>query len=37
VDADGVVHNEAADKTRAAGLKVVMSMCMLREHMRMGL
>jgi predicted CoA-binding protein len=33
---DGIVHNEAADKARAAGLKVVMSRCMLREHMRMG-
>jgi predicted CoA-binding protein len=32
---DGVVHNEAAEKARAAGLKVVMSMSMLREHMRM--
>lgn len=29
---DGIVHNEAADKARAAGLKVVMSKCMLREH-----
>jgi uncharacterized protein len=33
---DGIVHNEAAEKARAVGLKVVMSMCMLREHMRMG-
>lgn len=32
---DGIVHNEAAEKARAAGLKVVMSMCMLREHMRL--
>lgn len=29
---DGIVHNEAADRARAAGLKVVMSKCMLREH-----
>ena len=32
---DGIVHNEAADRARAAGLKVVMSKCMLREHARM--
>lgn len=32
---DGIVHNEAADKARAAGLKVVMSKCMLREHKRL--
>jgi hypothetical protein len=32
---DGIVHNEAADKARAAGLKVVMSKCMLREHTRL--
>jgi len=31
---DGVVHNEAADKARAAGLRVVMNNCMLREHAR---
>ncbi len=29
---DGIVHNEAAERARAAGLKVVMSKCMLREH-----
>lgn len=29
---DGIVHNEAAGRARAAGLKVVMSKCMLREH-----
>jgi hypothetical protein len=32
---DGIVHNEAAARARAAGLTVVMSKCMLREHMRM--
>jgi len=32
---DGVVHNEAAARARAAGLKVVMSKCMLREHARL--
>jgi hypothetical protein len=31
---DGVVHHEAADRARAAGLKVVMNACMLREHYR---
>jgi predicted CoA-binding protein len=34
---DGIVHNAAADKARAAGLQVVMSKCMLREHRQMGL
>jgi uncharacterized protein len=29
---DGIVHNEAARTARAAGLQVVMSKCMLREH-----
>ncbi len=33
---DGIVHNEAAEKARAAGLQVVMSKCMLREHSRLG-
>ena len=32
---DGVVHNAAADRARAAGLKVVMSRCMLRDHRSM--
>src|SRR5262245_8053009 len=32
---DGVVHNEAAEKARAAGLKVVMNRCMLRDHRAM--
>ncbi len=34
---DGIVHNQAADRARAAGLKVVMSRCLLREHRRLGL
>ena len=29
---DGVVHEEAAAKARAAGLTVVMDRCMLRDH-----
>jgi len=29
---DGIVHNEAAEKARRAGLYVVMNKCMLREH-----
>lgn len=32
---DGIVHNAAADRARAAGLKVVMSKCLLREHRRL--
>ena len=32
---EGVVHNAAADKARAAGLQVVMNKCMLKEHSRM--
>jgi hypothetical protein len=32
---DGIVHNEAADRARAAGLQVVMSKCMLREHLHL--
>jgi predicted CoA-binding protein len=33
---EGIVHNEAADRARAAGLKVVMDRCVLREHRGMG-
>lgn len=29
---EGVVHNAAADKARAAGLIVVMNKCILKEH-----
>ena len=31
---EGIVHNAAADKARAAGLQVVMNKCMLKEHAR---
>jgi hypothetical protein len=33
---EGIVHNEAADRARAAGLKVVMDRCLLREHIGIG-
>jgi hypothetical protein len=29
---EGVVHEEAAEKARAAGLEVVMNRCILKEH-----
>jgi predicted CoA-binding protein len=29
---EGIVHNAAADRARAAGLRVVMNKCMLKEH-----
>ena len=29
---EGVVHNAAAEKARAAGLQVVQNRCMLKEH-----
>lgn len=29
---EGIVHNESADRARAAGLQVVMNKCMLKEH-----
>ena len=32
---EGIAHNEADDKARAAGLKVVMSRCMMKEYMGM--
>jgi predicted CoA-binding protein len=32
---EGIVHNAAAERARAAGLKVVMSRCMLKEHARL--
>ena len=31
----GVIHNEAADKARKAGIKVIMNMCIKREHERL--
>ncbi len=34
---DGIAHNAAADRARAAGLLVVMSKCLLREHRRLTL
>jgi predicted CoA-binding protein len=33
---DGIAHNAAAERGRAAGLQVVMSKCMLREHRKLG-
>lgn len=32
---EGVIHEEAAGKARAAGLEVVMDRCILKEHRRM--
>ena len=32
---EGIVHNAAADKARAAGLKVVMNRCLYKEHARL--
>jgi predicted CoA-binding protein len=32
---EGIVHNAAADRARAAGLTVVMNRCILKEHLRM--
>jgi predicted CoA-binding protein len=32
---EGVVHEEAAKKARAAGLEVIMDRCILKEHRRM--
>jgi uncharacterized protein len=29
---DGLAHNAAADRARAAGLEVVMNRCMMRDH-----
>jgi uncharacterized protein len=32
---EGVVHAEAAEKARAAGMQVVMDRCILKEHARL--
>ena len=32
---EGVIHEAAADKARAAGLEVVMDRCILKEHRKM--
>jgi len=32
---EGLAHNQAAAKARGAGLQVVMSKCILKEHRRM--
>jgi predicted CoA-binding protein len=33
---EGVVHDEAAEKARAAGLTVIMDRCILKEHRKLG-
>jgi predicted CoA-binding protein len=33
---EGLAHNASAVKARAAGLKVVQSRCMMRDHARLG-
>jgi len=32
---EGVIHEEAAAKARAAGLEVIMDRCILKEHRKM--
>ena len=32
---EGIVHNDAAAKAKAAGLKVVMNKCLYKEHARL--
>lgn len=32
---EGIVHNEAAEKARSAGLQVVMNKCIYKEHARL--
>src|SRR3954466_11070077 len=32
---EGIVHNEAAEKARAAGLKVVQNKCIYKEHAKL--
>jgi len=34
---EGIVHNAAAERARAAGLAVVMGRCILKEHRKAGL
>ncbi len=33
---EGIVHNESAERARAAGLQVVMNKCMMKEHKSAG-
>ena len=33
---EGVVHEEAANRARAAGLTVVMDRCILKDHLKLG-
>ncbi len=33
---EGIAHNAAADKARAAGLRVVMNKCTFKEHRKIG-
>ena len=32
---EGIVHNEAAEKARQAGLKVIQNRCLYKEHVRL--
>jgi predicted CoA-binding protein len=32
---EGVIHEQAADKARAAGIEVIMDRCILKEHRKM--
>ena len=32
---EGIAHNDVADKARAAGLRVVMNKCILKEHRKL--